>query len=154
MQYFDGSLWFTTMSNDDASVMGYPSTPWVYEFSSSASRLPNRSCRSSLGSPLPERPHELRSRISSASVGLLASMTVSILLNATGFHPKLPTQLLYSGNKGLEFAQVIGTAHPCTLPEALVAVVCIPQHMNRVLCGCAGVQGPLIRVSSLIRSCC
>ena len=54
----------------------------------------------------------------------------------------LPTQLLYGGDDGLEIAQVIGTAHPCTLSEALVAVVCIPQRVNRVPGGFAGVQGP------------
>ena len=67
-------------------------------------------------------------------------IVVELFPHASGFHPELPTQLLYGGNKGLEFAQIIGAAHPCALPEALVAVVCIPQRVNQVPGGCAGVQ--------------
>ena len=68
-------------------------------------------------------------------------IVVELFPHATGFHPKFPTKLLYGGNKGLEFAHIIGAAHLCVLPEALVAAVCIPQREDWVLGGCASVEG-------------
>ena len=71
--------------NDDASVMGYPSTPRVYEFSSSASRLPNRfmSLFARKSTTRNASQAAFRVRISSSLVGLLASMMVSSLLSCS-----------------------------------------------------------------------